>query len=272
MADAAFSEEDRLRVQQILTPQEWGQLEQGLRGPSDQECMQGLGIAMFTIGQDPVRYDRMMSSFTPGQRELLNVIGDVVQGKIHKIDPNYEVRVREPLTRMRTVLQQDAVAVPGGAPGQRPGAPPVPATDAPPVPPADLDAPPLSADVPRPSTGVPAIDLDAAPVLEDASGPSVSPKDVEPKAEVVPRPPAPSPETSDSVPLSSQQMLDRMKVMQVELEQLRKDGVERDAQSGDGETKVERTPRKKPPPKRSRSRKKKAPSRGRTSKKRTKNE
>lgn len=246
MADAAFSAADRQGIQQILDPQDWVKLEQALRAASDQECLQGLGMAMFAIGQDPERYGRMMEALAPGQRELLHMIGDVMQGKIPQLDPNYEVRVRPPISRMRTVLQPDAV--PSGA-----AAPPV--DDRAPVPPPDLDSPadiaPVSEDVPRPSAAA-----DTAPVPEDVPRPSMPTNDVPADA------PEPTGETAD--PSLQQQVLDQLQSMQGQLEQMREEGADRDERLRAVQTKVEQTTKKKAP--RARQSRKKKPAATRSKK------
>lgn len=298
MADNAFSAADRQRVQQVISPQEWAQLEQALRAASDQECIQGLGMAMFTIGQDPARYERMMEAFAPGQRELLNMIGDVMQGKVPQLDPNYEVRVRPPLSRMRTVLQQDGAggdAAGGGAPAPTP--PPQPSGDAAPVPPSNLDAapgapPPDAAPVP-PAPGAPAVSptLGAAPVPPSPGAAPVPPSDLDvmPVPEDVPRPSAPTPGSGatgsvspPSVPdggdegVSSfqEQVLDQMREMQTEVSQMRQEGAARDSEirreldKVRAETKVRRPTKKRASRARS-SKKKPSASRAQAPKKRT---
>lgn len=165
MADTAFSSSDRHRLRQVLTDAEVEQLEHALRGQSDSECMNNLGMFMFTVARDEDRKQRMLAMFTPGQNELLNMIGDVMQGKVSQIDPNYEVEIRPPRSRMRAVMResQGTPAAPSQTSSRIPVPPqdldgPRPATRAHrvPVPPPDIDSaavptPTPPPDIPRPS-------------------------------------------------------------------------------------------------------------------------
>lgn len=186
MTDAAFSQADRQRLHQVLSPQEVQQLEAALRAPSDTECMNGLGMFMFAVGQDEARKQRMLALFTPGQTELLTKMGDMMKGELTQLDPNYEVEVRPRRSRMRTVLRTqvvDGVADPSRAPVPPPeptAAPP--SSDVAPVPPADLDASPYApADAPMtPSASAPV--PSTRPIPDDVPRPSSAVPPVETRA------------------------------------------------------------------------------------------
>lgn len=217
MADAAFSQSDRQRLRQVLTNDEVQQLEHALRGQTDSECMNNLGMFMFTVARDEERKQRMLAMFTPGQNQLLNMIGDVMQGKVRQLDPNYQVEIRPPRSRMRTVIRQSTQRpTPPGQPGQPPRVP-APAPSRAPVPPSDLDSsavpqskarvpgpPPeledSSVEVPHPSAEVapgvdPGIPRPSAAPSGDIPRPSVPPDDTAP--EVSSQPP---PEGTPAVP------------------------------------------------------------------------
>jgi hypothetical protein len=192
MVDAAFSEQDRQRMQGVLTPDEWGALERSLRASSDQECIGGLAGVMLSVAGDDARKDQMLASLTPGQRELFEKIGAFINGQ-GEVDPTYEVVIRPGPSRMRTVMQQQAAPV-----------------DDVPVPPPDLE----TITVPPPDIAPTA----TQPILED-DVPRPSPR-AAPHVEAADQAPAPTPGTIE------QAMLEQVREMQAQMRQIQQDSAD----------------------------------------------
>lgn len=162
MVDVAFSDEDRLRVQQMLSAEEWQRLEGALRAPSDQECTAGLAIFMLGVGQDEVRKQQFVDLLTPAQKELLDKIGDLINGEEVNLSPDYAVSLRP----RRTVMRPQPVTVEGEDPI------PVPPPDLDEVelpPPDDLPVPDVESPLDLPEPDLPAADL-PMPDPGDSSG------------------------------------------------------------------------------------------------------
>jgi hypothetical protein len=193
MVDAAFSDQDRQRMQGVLTPDEWSKLERALRASSDQECIGGLAGVMLSVAVDEARKNQMLAALTPGQRELFEKIGAFINGQ-GEVDSTYEVVIRPGPSRMRTVMQQQTAPV-----------------DDIPVPPPDLDMAP-----------VPPPDLDTSAPPDDDDIPRPTPRGA---SEVEPAP-APATEPTPAAEDVNLMLLEQLRAMQAQIQQIQQDGAE----------------------------------------------